>query len=90
MKVRNKKKTQNISQSKVLFNRTSKHLYKVKCVLAEEETRESKKNREAGETSHLYSTKHSINIKHLEKLHIWLVLSNAVMELGLQQLLNIK
>ena len=68
--VRNKKKTQNISQPKVLFSRTSKQLYNVECVLAAEETREVMREREFVKASHLYSTKHSLNIKHLKKLHI--------------------
>ena len=37
--VRNKKKTQNISQPKVLFSRMSKQLYNVDCVTAEEKRR---------------------------------------------------
>ena len=70
VKIKNKKKTQNISQPKVFIlqnvQTSVQENSKVQCVLAEKETRE----REAGEASHLYSTKHSLNIKHLKKLHI--------------------
>ena len=55
----------------------------MECVIAEEE-------KKLLQASYLYSTKHSLHIKHLKKLFIWLVLCDTEKELDLQQLLNIK
>ena len=58
----------NISHPKVLFRRTSKQVSS-ECHSETTDTRKAGMNTEAVEASLLYFTKHSLNIKHLEKLY---------------------